>query len=60
MAHVYINPRDQSSPNWGLPKGFEWDIREEQPDLNWGTHSTKPTNPAEVEAMTLDKFDAEE
>ncbi|KKL79237.1 hypothetical protein LCGC14_2016840 [marine sediment metagenome] len=30
MAHVYINPRDQSSPNWGLPKGFEWDIREEQ------------------------------
>ena len=31
----------------------------EQPNLNWGTHSTKPTNPAEVEAMPLAKFDAE-
>ena len=30
MAYVYINPLDQSSPKYGLPKGFEWQIREEQ------------------------------
>ncbi|KKL63322.1 hypothetical protein LCGC14_2176250 [marine sediment metagenome] len=30
MAHIYINPRDQSSPNYGLPKGFEWHVREEE------------------------------
>ena len=29
MAHIIIDPRDQSAPNWGLPKGFLWNIREE-------------------------------
>ena len=30
MANIQIAPFNQSSPNWKLPKGFEWNVRTEK------------------------------
>ena len=30
MAFIIIDPSDQAAPNWGLPKGFYWEITEKK------------------------------